>query len=444
MVNKRIFAVVFILVMFIFISSTSYALEITQAELTIQSGLSELSVRQTVSAYFVNRMQFLSGETSQINVDNIGIVNDEQAHLEHLNAMGIVLEDSSYSIESVGIYDTYSHVVAVEYVNYTKNGIQGVESVSHQLTIFLNEADAATVSSDAYAESYSEFVSCSYVMPEISTYSTSSGGSSLCIVEVAKGEIGTTETGDNITKYGEWINENGLAWCASFVSWCANQANIDTTIIKMTPRPTDMMQQFNNTGRLYYSSTYGGSYTPKVGDIVFTGSSKSVAGHVGIVESVGSSSFYVVDGNWSDKVSHHSYSFTDSTIIGYGHPNYATSGHTYTQYGISTTSHWSICINCGHESSTSAHNYPNYSYNSTYHWQECTTCAYSTAKVAHSRVSGLSTDANYHWTACTLCDVQLLKTAHTFVLISSAEGYKCEGCGYRTFNYEVQSVQDQE
>ena len=72
----------------------------------------------------------------------------------------------------------------------------------------------------------------------------------------------------------------------------------------------------------YYSSAYNGSYTPEVGDIFFTGTSTTSSSHTGIVVEVSSTQITVVDGNWSDKVSRHTYNLTDSSLIGFASPIY--------------------------------------------------------------------------------------------------------------------------
>lgn len=41
------------------------------------------------------------------------------------------------------------------------------------------------------------------------------------IVDVAIGELGYKEQGNNRTKYGAWYGMNGAAGCHMFVSWCA-------------------------------------------------------------------------------------------------------------------------------------------------------------------------------------------------------------------------------
>ena len=45
-------------------------------------------------------------------------------------------------------------------------------------------------------------------------------------IEIAAGEIGTVEEGNNLTKYGKFTGFDGQPWCGSFVNWCAAQAGI--------------------------------------------------------------------------------------------------------------------------------------------------------------------------------------------------------------------------
>lgn len=46
------------------------------------------------------------------------------------------------------------------------------------------------------------------------------------IVNVARSQIGYTETGNNNTAYGAFTKQNKESWCASFVSWCASKAGL--------------------------------------------------------------------------------------------------------------------------------------------------------------------------------------------------------------------------
>jgi hypothetical protein len=52
-------------------------------------------------------------------------------------------------------------------------------------------------------------------------------GTAARLIEVALAEVGTVEgPKDNETKYGAFTKANFLAWCGSYVMWCANQAGV--------------------------------------------------------------------------------------------------------------------------------------------------------------------------------------------------------------------------
>ena len=136
------------------------------------------------------------------------------------------------------------------------------------------------------------------------------------IVDVAIGEIGYKEQGSNKTKYGEYTGANGAAWCHSFVSWCAHEAGVSTSIVPKTASTTYGMQWFQKKGQFKYK----GKYTPKRCDIVYF---KTNRNHVGIVESVSGGQLHTIEGNTSNKVARQSYSLNDATITGYGIPKYA-------------------------------------------------------------------------------------------------------------------------
>lgn len=134
------------------------------------------------------------------------------------------------------------------------------------------------------------------------------------IVDVAIGEIGYREQGNNRTKYGAWFGMNGAAWCHMFVSWCANQAG-ESSAVPKTASTTTGMQWFKNKGLFKYK----GHYTPKRGDLVYFKTGRS---HVGLVEYVSGNTLHTVEGNSSDKVTRRQYSLSEPTITGYGVPKY--------------------------------------------------------------------------------------------------------------------------
>ena len=136
---------------------------------------------------------------------------------------------------------------------------------------------------------------------------------------------GTVAGSGNYTKYGAWYGINPGAWCAMFVSWCANQAGISTSIIPKHASCDVGMTWFKNNGRWQYSRAFGGSYTPKRGDIIYFGNNPNNLNdstHVAIVTGVDSSKVYTVEGNSGDACKQRQYAVGSSNIYGYGIPAY--------------------------------------------------------------------------------------------------------------------------
>ena len=139
-----------------------------------------------------------------------------------------------------------------------------------------------------------------------------------------------TGTG-NYTKYGKWYGINPGAWCAMFVSWCANQAGISTGVIPKHASCDVGMNWFKNKGRWQYSKYFGGNYTPKRGDIIYFGSNPNNLNdstHVGIVTGADSAKVYTIEGNSASQCRKCSYSLGDDYIFGYGLPNYAVTAES--------------------------------------------------------------------------------------------------------------------
>lgn len=110
------------------------------------------------------------------------------------------------------------------------------------------------------------------------------------IIGVALTQLGYKEGPGNDTKYGDWYNLPYNPWCAMFVSWCADQAEIPTTILNKSALASPAVSCFNIA--CYDSS----QYTPVSGDLFFT---KSYS-HVGLVYYVEGDYFYSLEGNSND------------------------------------------------------------------------------------------------------------------------------------------------
>ena len=144
---------------------------------------------------------------------------------------------------------------------------------------------------------------------------------------------GESSGSSNYTEYGYWYGTqvqghsggSYYAWCAYFISWCARQAGIPTSIISNASYACAGSDNGDFKNLDYYAR---GSYTPKVGDLVFfcwEGNS-SCWDHVEIVIGVDSSNVTTLGGNTStNNVKKRSWNLSNSYIRGYGVPKY-TSG----------------------------------------------------------------------------------------------------------------------
>lgn len=292
---------------------------------------------------------YMEGRENAITIGNVenledvavmGIVNDEIVHKEVLSENGISISDMSYQIVEVDIEDTMTFVTLNESIEYVVNGATENAEIEHSLFIMNDEDGIAKVLSDKYDEKKSGFQSCSFVTEEDEAASKVAKNLRIAdlrseLIAVAQDEVGYLEKAsnsnlndftanagsNNYTKYGEWYGLNGKPWCAIFVSWCANMVEVPTTAIPKYASCTTGMESFKNAGCFYYSSANGGDYTPKYGDIFFIGT-KTSSNHTGIVTSVSGSTITVVDGNWGDKVSEHTYKLTDSSLAGFASPSY--------------------------------------------------------------------------------------------------------------------------
>ena len=90
------------------------------------------------------------------------------------------------------------------------------------------------------------------------------------IIGVALTQVGYTEGSNNYTKYGVWYGLSNSPWCGMFVSWCANEADIPSSVLKRTG-----LANPDNFGLSYQSGT---EYTPQKGDLFF----KKNFSHVGL------------------------------------------------------------------------------------------------------------------------------------------------------------------
>lgn len=136
------------------------------------------------------------------------------------------------------------------------------------------------------------------------------------IVEVALTQEGTTD-GSLYWEYvmgSDFVNGSSTPWCASFVTWCANQCGfIDAGIFPKTGSVQTYQTHYQSLG-LFEAA---GDYIPKQGDLVIFQPS-----HIGIVQYVENNIVVTIEGNTTDSVASRAYSLDNSRIVGYCKPLY--------------------------------------------------------------------------------------------------------------------------
>ena len=165
-------------------------------------------------------------------------------------------------------------------------------------------------------------------------------------IEVAHGQVGYYRPEFTSTKYGIWYGYPDDAWCAMFVSWCADQAGISENVIKPFFRCANEVEWFKSIGR--WREPEG--YMPKEGDLIFFNYNNNVANHVGIVTYADNTEVYCIEGNNDDAVNVNNHAINASYIYGYAIPDYgvtqapamvsAADGSVYRLYNPDTGEHF--------------------------------------------------------------------------------------------------------
>ncbi|MBQ8382234.1 MAG: peptidoglycan-binding protein [Clostridia bacterium] len=145
------------------------------------------------------------------------------------------------------------------------------------------------------------------------------------LLYVALSQVGVKENGRNNVPYNTWYygrevcdsaGTGAYAWCAVFLSWCADQAGLSGAIPKEN-NVSDLMNYYRKQGRFYER----GGRIPEMGDLIFFRT--SAGRHVGLVLATDRVRVATVEGNTSDAVRLRDYSLSDATIVGWGVPDYA-------------------------------------------------------------------------------------------------------------------------
>ena len=157
---------------------------------------------------------------------------------------------------------------------------------------------------------------------------------------------GSSSSTANYTEYGRWFGQQSN-WCAIFISWCANQAGIPTSVVKKNAVASGSSCQF---GEKKYSF---GSRAPQVGDIIYVqNDSDSDVDHVGLIYKVDDTYIYAVEGNFGNKVGTIKYYrdsgrqtyYSSTKILFYGVPSYSTGNASSTAPSTSTVARGDVNV----------------------------------------------------------------------------------------------------
>ncbi|HCX92144.1 MAG TPA: hypothetical protein DGZ34_05680 [Lachnospiraceae bacterium] len=143
------------------------------------------------------------------------------------------------------------------------------------------------------------------------------------------------QEGNGGSTYQNWYGSNG-AWCAMFISWCADQADILTQessasypLVYKTASVTTMRTWYSDNRRAFAisASPTSGNY-PQVGDLVTIRPTSTGVdhGHIGIVVATNGNKITTIEGNTAGKVKRVEY--TDLFRAGYGTLQWVLSNHT--------------------------------------------------------------------------------------------------------------------
>lgn len=166
------------------------------------------------------------------------------------------------------------------------------------------------------------------------------------LIAIAEAEVGYLEKASNaqldsktanagsanFTKYARDLDaisgfyntpKNGAAWCDIWVDWCFVRAFGVEAAKKLLCQPDNSLGAGVDWSANYYRWS-GRFYTsdPKVGDQIFFKNTDGVEVHTGLVYKVDSTKVYTIEGNTSNGVFKLEYSLSDTSIVGYGRPNY--------------------------------------------------------------------------------------------------------------------------
>lgn len=153
------------------------------------------------------------------------------------------------------------------------------------------------------------------------------------LIAIAESQLGYVESTENYivdedgdkkgySRYGDWYGDTYGHWCAMFVSFCLNYAEIPETEI---PYEANCQKWVDKLTKLDMYMEMD-EYLPEPGDLIFydkTPSDAKISNHIGIVKEViveegKTTQVKAIEGNASNQVKYVTYDIDDKEILGYG------------------------------------------------------------------------------------------------------------------------------
>ncbi len=295
------------------------------------------------------------------------------------------------------------------------------------------------------------FLSVCFPMPVSAAYENTyknTGDQRADIIGVALTQVGYLEESGGVTKYGQWFGRPTADWCGIFISWCAEQAGVPTSVLRKNGLASPSGFGFST----YYTSS---QYTPKPGDLFFTPNGRGGFSHAGIVYYVDGSTFYTLEGNtWYSGKPHGVYcrqrNLSEYVFVS---PNYNGSGgslptscsHSWKDDGVvkepgctTSGSKTQVCSKCGVQRTASisakGHSFGQWTEkDEKQHQRTCASCNKVETK-NHDEMQWLADNAG-HWKECETCEGQFQLEAHSYAGPCGSKCTVCEYAGQDGHNY---------
>ena len=149
---KRYLSMLLILMWLLSMAAPVYA-DVIIGEMETGILSEEMSVRNALLRYFSDREAFLKDSTiSDFISANGAMVLDEVSHRNMLEEKNIVFYSSDVSIESIDCGGVFAEASVSEIVIALVEGERVVETVMHEVVIYMNEDDEPYVISDRFIE----------------------------------------------------------------------------------------------------------------------------------------------------------------------------------------------------------------------------------------------------------------------------------------------------